>query len=83
MRVKTNIIKTSKRLQWYGHDQRMNSSSIPQLVMNWKHEGKNKRGRPRKRWKNKLMRDMEENGIDEKDTRNRKRWKQKLKDVFG
>ena len=70
MGVKTNIIRTidKKRLQWHGHAQQMNMSSIPQIVMNWKPEEKNKRGRPRKRWKDKLMRDIMENELDEEDT---------------
>ena len=60
MGVKTNIIKTidKKRLQWYGHVPRMNMSSISQLLMNWKPERKNKRGRPKKKSKDKLMRDL-------------------------
>ena len=85
MEVKRNIIATidKKRLQWYGHVLRMNVDGIPQLVLNWKPEGKNRRGRPRKRWKDKLVRDMTENGMDEEDAQDRKRWRQKLKDVFG
>lgn len=85
MDIKTNIITKidKKRMQWYGHVQRMDVDRIPRLVLNWKPEGKSRRGRPRKRWKDKLMRDMTEHGIDEEDTQDRQRWRQKLKDVFG
>ena len=42
--VKTNIIKTieKKRLQWYEHVLRLNTSSIPQLVMNRILRGENR-----------------------------------------
>ena len=56
---------------------------IPLLVLNWKPEGKNRRVRRGKRWKDKLMRDMTENGIEEENAQERQRWKQILKDVFG
>ena len=85
MDIKTSItIKIDKkRMQWYGHVQRMDVDRIPRLVLNWKPEGKNRRGRPRKRWKDKLMKDMTENGIEEEDAQDRERWKQILKDVSG
>ena len=51
----------------------MNMRSIPQLKVNWKPEGESKRKRPRKSWKDKLMRDMVENRIDEEDTEDKKR----------
>ena len=85
MGVKTNIIKKidGKRLQWYGHVQRMDADEIPQIAMNWKPEGKNKRGRPRKRWRDRIVKSMTENGLDEEDIPDRKRWRKKLKEVFG
>ena len=79
--ITTKIVK--KGMQWCGHVQRMDVSKIPRLVLNWKPEGKNKRGRPRKRWKAKLMKGMTENGIEEEDAQDRQRWKQILKEVFG
>ena len=70
-------------MQWYGHVQWMDVDRIPRLVLNWKPEGKNRRGRPRKRWKDKLMKDMTENGNEEEAAQDRQRWKQILKDIFG
>ena len=49
---------------------------IQRLILNWKPEGKNRRGRPRKRRRDKLMKDMTENGIEEEDAQDRQRWKQ-------
>ena len=56
---------------------------IPRIVLHWKPESKNRRGRPRKRWKDKRMKDMTENEIEEENAKNRQRWKYILKDVFG
>ena len=51
----------------------MNMSSKPQLVLNWKPEEKTRREDREKWWKNKLVREMLENGIDEEYTQDRKR----------
>ena len=60
----------------------MDVDRIPRLVLNWKPEGKNRRGRLRKKWKDKLMKDMTENGIEEEDAMGKLRCKQILKKVF-
>ena len=82
MDIKTSITAKidKKRMQWYGHVQLMDVDRIPRLVLNWKPGGINRRvGRPRKKWKNKLIKDVTENGIEEKD---RQGWKHILKDAF-
>ena len=35
-----------KQLIWFGHVERMERTELPKLVVNWKHEGRIKRGRP-------------------------------------
>ena len=45
-------------------------------------QGKNRRGRLKKRWKDKLMKDMTGNGIEEEHAQDRQSWKQILKDIF-
>ena len=47
-------------------------SSTPPLVMNWKPEGKNKRGRPWEWREDEVMRDMAKNGMDEEVTQDKK-----------
>ena len=49
MCIKTSIMTKidKKRMQWYGHVQQIDVDRIPRLVLNWKSEGKNRRGRPR------------------------------------
>jgi len=44
-----NIIE-QKRLQWYGHVERMPEERIPKLIMDWIPRERRKRGRPRKTW---------------------------------
>jgi hypothetical protein len=42
-------IKT-KKLQWYGHVQRMEERRLPKEVMKWRPPGRRKRGRPQLTW---------------------------------
>jgi IS5 family transposase len=39
-----------KRLQWYGHVERLLEERIPKLIMEWIPEKRRKRGRLRKTW---------------------------------
>jgi hypothetical protein len=40
-----------KQLIWYGHVERMDRTRLPKIMINWKLEGRKKRGRPRRTWK--------------------------------
>jgi hypothetical protein len=42
---------TGKQLIWYGHVERMDPARLPEITINWKPEGRKKRGRPRRTWK--------------------------------
>ena len=42
---------TRKQLIWYGHVERMNPKRLPEIMINWKPEGRKKIGRPRRTWK--------------------------------
>jgi hypothetical protein len=37
---------TRKQLIWCGHVERMDRMRLPEIMINWKHEGTKKRGRP-------------------------------------
>ena len=52
VKEKTEIIDIieKKRLQWYGHVQRMPEERIPKLIMEWIPLERRKRERPRKTW---------------------------------
>jgi hypothetical protein len=40
-----------KQLIWCGHVERMDRTRLPKFMINWKPEGRKKRGRPRRTWK--------------------------------
>ena len=42
---------TRKQLIWYGHVERMDPTRLSKIMINWKPEGRKKRGRPRRSWK--------------------------------
>jgi hypothetical protein len=42
---------TRKQLICYGHVERMDPVRLPKIMINWKPEGREKRGRPRRKWK--------------------------------
>ena len=39
---------TRKQLVWCRHVERMNPTRLPKIMVNWKPEGREKRGRPRR-----------------------------------
>ena len=50
MKLEIIDIIEKKRLQWYGHVERMPEERTPQLIMDWIPWERKKRGRPRKTW---------------------------------
>jgi len=55
---KLEDILRKKRLRWLGHLHRMPDDRITKQSMEWKGEGKRKRGRPRKNWKTTIIDDL-------------------------
>ena len=45
---------TRKQLIWYGHVERMDTTRLPKIMINWKPEGRKKRDRPRRTWKDEI-----------------------------
>jgi Reverse transcriptase (RNA-dependent DNA polymerase) len=67
----------ARRLQWLGHIERMEDDRIPRRIA-WKTPmHKRKKGRPRKRWREEVMADLREKGIQnwKAKAKNRKEWK--------
>jgi hypothetical protein len=56
-------ITTRKQLIWYGHVERMNPMRLPNVMMTWKPEGRIKRGRPRRTWRDGIYTAMSERGL--------------------
>jgi len=77
-----NIVKWIKgqRISWLGHLEKMMEDRIPKKIFTQKLEGTRRRGRPRKRWKEEVERDLQVLGVG--------RWRElvadrkKRKDIF-
>jgi hypothetical protein len=51
------------QLIWYGHAERMGPMRLSKIMINWKPEGRKKRGRPRRTWKDGKVTIMSERGL--------------------
>ena len=56
-----NIVKWIKgqRISWLGHLERMEEDRVPKKIFTQELEGTRRRGRPRKRWKQEVERDIQ------------------------
>jgi len=69
-----NIVKWIKgqRLWWLGHLERMEEDRMPRKIFAQELEGTRRRGRPRKRWKEEVERDLQVLGV--------RRWRELVAD---
>jgi len=60
-----NIVKWIKgqRVSWLGHLERMEEDRMPKKIFTRELEGTRRRGRPRKRWKEEVERDLQVLGV--------------------
>jgi len=60
MRKGENIVKWIKvqRMRWLGHLERMEEDRMAKMFFTQELEGTRRRGRPRKRWKDEVERDL-------------------------
>jgi hypothetical protein len=60
-----NIVKWIKvqRISWLGHLERMEENRMPKIIFSQELEGMRRRGRPRKRWKEEVERDLQVLGV--------------------
>ena len=60
-----NIVKwiIGQRISWLGHLERMEEDRMPKKIFTQKLEGTRRRGRPRKRWKEEVERDLQVLGV--------------------
>src|SRR6218665_418684 len=68
-----------RRLQWFGHVERMEGKRLPNAALHLHVEGKISRGRQRKTWMDNVREDLKEKSIDltrnGEATRNREVWR--------
>jgi len=74
MNKRENIVKWIKwqRISWLGHLERMEEDRMPKKIFNQELVGTRRRGRPRKRWKEEVERDLQVLGV--------RRWREVVAD---
>jgi len=65
---------TRKQLIWYGHVERMDPTGLPKIMINWKPEGRNKRGGPRRTWKDGIYTAVSERDVRMGEWNSRRQW---------
>jgi hypothetical protein len=55
---------TRKQLVWYGHVEGTDPTRLPEIMISWKPEGRKRRGRPRRTWKDGIYKAMSERGLE-------------------
>ena len=54
----------ARRLRWFGHVSRMGSNKIPYLALHTVMEGVRSRGKPRACWRDEVIEDIKERGLE-------------------
>jgi hypothetical protein len=65
---------TRKQLIWYGHVERMDPTRLPKVIIHWEPEGRKKRGRPGRTWKDGIYRAVNERDLKMGGWNNRRQW---------
>ena len=65
---------TRKQLIWCGHVERMDPKRLTKIMINWKPEGREKRDRPRRTWKDRIYTDMSGRDLRVGGWNNRRQW---------
>ena len=64
-----------RRLKWYGHVMRREDHYIGRRAMEMKVQGRRKRGRPKRRWLDKVKYGSKENGLPGEEVYDRATWR--------
>ena len=65
---------TRKQLIWCDHVERMDPTRLPKIVINWEPEGRKKRGRPGRTWKDGIGTAMGERELRMGEWNSRRQW---------
>ena len=84
IRGSLKVVEASKkiqegRLRWYGHLLRRDENHVGRYAMDMEVQGRRRRGRPRKRWRDCVREDLQWKDIDEAEALNRNRWRQLIR----
>ena len=84
IRGSTKVIELSKkiqegRLRWYGHLLRRDDDHVGRHIMEMEVQGRRKRGRPRKRWRDCVRDDLQYKGINEEAAQDRNQWRRLIR----
>jgi hypothetical protein len=69
---------TWKKLIWYDHVERMDPTRLSKIMIHWKPEGRKKRDRPRRTWKDGIHTTMNERDLRMSEWNNRRQWNMKF-----
>jgi len=69
---------TRKQLIWNGHVERMDPTRLPKIMMHWKPEGRKKRGRPWRTWKDGIYTAMNGRDPSVSEWNNGRQWNMKV-----
>ena len=64
-----------RRLKWYGHVMRREERNVGRRVMVMKVQGRRERGKPKRRWLDKVKDDIKEKGLSADDVYDRTTWR--------
>ena len=80
MKVGKNILEVieERKLIWFGHVTRMGEDRIPKIILEYNAEGRRRRGKPQKKWKDGIRRSMNRLELTEEDAQDRNAWKNKI-----
>ncbi|XP_030768200.1 uncharacterized protein LOC115891781 [Sitophilus oryzae] len=65
----------TQQLIWYGHVKRMEEHRIPKKILIWNPQGRRKRGRPCKSWREGIDKEVLYRGLEVDGWGNRERWR--------
>jgi hypothetical protein len=65
---------TRKQLIWYVHVERMDPTRLAKIMIHWIPEGRKKRGRPRRKWKDGIYTAMNKRDLRMGERNNRRQW---------
>jgi hypothetical protein len=69
---------TRKQLIWYSHVKGMDATRLPRIMIHWKPEGRKKRSRPRRTWKDGIYTAMNGRDLRMGEWNNRRQWNMKV-----